>query len=295
MEFCRITSRCARGAGLLDEEVPFRTSREETEMIITSRVAPDVVALSSALPGPEGTCLPVNAYCVLGAEPTLVDTGLSPAGEEFRSALWAVVDPGDLRRIVVTHDDRDHTGSLRELLDAAPSARVVTNFVSMIKIGEDWPLPLDRLDLVNPGDRVDIGDDVLHVFRPPHYDSPGTLAFQSQQRRVCFASDCFGALLPGDTDLAGTCEDVPAEVYQGGMAVFASAVSPWLHDVRPERWESAVDDLRRRDVGTWLSTHGLPVGAGLDALLDVASRLPAGPGFVPPGQEFVDLMLSMTH
>lgn len=185
-------------------------------MITTSRVAPDVVALSSAIPGPGGMCLPVNAYVVLGREPTLVDTGLSPVGEEFRTALWNLVEPADLARVVVTHDDRDHTGSLREILDAAPRARVVTNFVSMVKIGEDWQLPFDRLDLVNSGDRVPIGDDELVAFRPPHYDSPGTLAFHALGRGVCFGSDCLGAFLPGDVDLGGTADDLPAQAYDGG-------------------------------------------------------------------------------
>src|SRR6476661_8552485 len=99
-------------------------------MITTSLVAPDTYALATASPGPSGLLLPVNAYCVRGVEPTLVDTGLSPQTEEFRSALWSLVDPADLRWIVVTHDDRDHTGSLRAILDEAPQARVVTNFVS---------------------------------------------------------------------------------------------------------------------------------------------------------------------
>lgn len=203
-------------------------------MIITSRVAPDVVALSSAVPGPGGMCFPVNAYCLLGTEPTLVDTGLSPVGEEFRAALWNLVDPGD---------------------------------------------------------RVGIGDDVLEAFRPPHYDSPGTLAFHALSRNVCFSSDCFGAFLPADVDLAGTADDVPAPAYDGGMAVFASAVSPWMHDIAPQRWEASVAGMRRRDIGTLLSTHGLPVARGLDRLLDSAAAMPTGPAFVPPGQEFVDLML----
>jgi flavorubredoxin len=262
-------------------------------MITTSRVAPDVVALSSALPGPFGTCLPVHAYCVLGTEPTLVDTGLLPVGPAFREALWNLVDPADLRRVVVTHDDRDHTGSLFEILEQAPRARVVTNFVSMVKIGEDRPLPLDRLDLVNPGMRVDIGDDVLDVFRPPHYDSPGTLAFHAVGRGVCFASDCFGAFLPGDVDLAARAEDVPEADY--GMAAFVSAVSPWTHDLAPDRWAAALAGLRGRRVGTLLSTHGLPVGRGLDRLLDTAAGLPSGPAFAPPGPEFVEAVLGMAH
>jgi flavorubredoxin len=262
-------------------------------MITTSRVAPDVVALSSALPAPDGTCLPVHAFCLLGTEPTLVDTGLSPLGPAFREALWNLVEPTDLRRVVITHDDRDHTGSLREILDEAPRARVVTNFISMVKIGEDWPLPPDRLDLVNPGDRVPIGDDELEVFRPPHYDSPGTMAFHALRRGACFVSDCFGAFLPGGVDLGTPAEEVPVDEY--GMAPFVSAASPWIHDLAPDRWAAAVADLRRRDVGVLLSTHGLPVSSGLGRLLDTAQDLPAGPAFAAPGQEFVDAVLAMSH
>jgi flavorubredoxin len=263
-------------------------------MITESRVAPDVVALSASIPGPDGMMLPVNAYCLLGSEPVLVDTGLSPLGEEFRTALWRLVDPDDLHWIVVTHDDRDHTGSLRTILDQAPQATVVTNFISMVKIGEDWPLPMDRLRLVNSGDRLEIGDDVLDMFRPPTYDSPGTLAFHALRRGICFSSDCLGAFLPGTVDLAATADDVPAADYAEGVAVFASALSPWMHDIAADRWHSALGDLRRRNVRTLLSTHGLPVGRGLEPLLDMAAGLPTGAAFVPPAQEFVEAMLAMS-
>jgi flavorubredoxin len=263
-------------------------------MITQSRVAPDVVALSATLPGPEGMALPVNAYCMLGQEPVLVDTGLSPLGEQFQDAVWRLVDPADLRWIVVTHDDRDHTGSLRAILDQAPQATVVTNFISMVKIAEDWPLPMDRLRLVNAGDRLDIGDDALDIFRPPTYDSPGTLAFHALRRDVCFSSDCLGAFLPGTVDLGTSAEDLPAADYATGVAVFASALSPWIHDMAPDRWQAALAGLRGRDVGTLLSTHGLPIRRGLGPLLDMAAGLPTGPAFVPPAQEFVEAVLSMS-
>lgn len=263
-------------------------------MITTSRVATDTVVLSEPMAAPGGMVLPVNAYCLLGAEPTLVDTGMSPDSAGFREALWSVVDPADLRWIVVTHDDRDHTGSLAAILDEAPGATVVTNFVSMVKIGEDRPLPLDRVRLVNPGDGLDIGDDVLDAFRPPLFDSPGTLAFHARRRGVCFSSDCFGAFLPGSVDLAARSDDVPAAEYDAGVAVFASANSPWMHDVAPDRWQAGVEGLRRRGITTLLSTHGLPVDRGLDHLYASAAGLPTGPAFQAPGQEFVDAMLALS-
>ena len=263
-------------------------------MITQTRIAQDVVALSAAMPGPDGMALPVHAYCMLGQEPVLVDTGLSPLGEQFREALWRLVDPEDLRWIVVTHDDRDHTGSLREILDQAPGTTVVTNFISMVKIAEDWQLPMDRLRLVNSGDRLDIGDDVLDIFRPPTYDSPGTLAFHALRRNTCFSSDCFGAFVPDTVDLGASAEDISATDYAAGVAVFASALSPWMHDIAPDRWQAALADLRRRDVGVLLSTHGLPVRRELGSLLDMAAGLPTGPAFVPPAQEFVEAVLSMS-
>ncbi len=260
-------------------------------MISTTRVAPDTHMLGTSVPGPNGVVFPVNAFCLLGSEPVLVDAGLSPQTEEFRAAVWNLVDPADLRWIVVTHDDRDHTGSLQAILDEAPNATVVTNFISMVKIGEDWQLPLHRLRLVNSGDRVEIGDDVLEAFRPPTYDSPGTLAFHARHRDVLFGSDCMGAFLPS---LAESAEALPAADYQGGAMAFASAMCPWLQDVDPARWQTRIAELRRRDPNVLLSTHGLPVSSGIEGLLDACAGLPTGPAFTPPGQEFVQAMLAMS-
>lgn len=262
-------------------------------MITTTQVAADTLSLSTAIPLPGGMQLPINAYLVRGTEPVLVDTGLSPLTDEFRAELWSRVDPADLRWIVITHDDRDHTGSLRTILDEAPNAIVITNFISMTKIGEDWPLPMDRLRLVNTGDRVTIGDDVLEAFRPPTYDSPGTLAFHALHRNVCFSSDHFGTFLPASVDLAGTAEDLPATDYHDCVAVFTSANSPWTHNLAMDRWHTSLADLRRRDIATLLSTHGLPISRGLGPLFDAAAGLPGRDAFATPGQEFVDAMLAM--
>ena len=114
---------------------------------------------------------------VHATEPVVVDTGLSLPGVGFLDALASVIDPADVRWIYLTHPDRDHTGGLFELLEAAPLAKVVTTFLSVGIMSTERPLPLDRLYLLNPGQSLDVGDRTLTAFRPPLFDSPSTTGF----------------------------------------------------------------------------------------------------------------------
>jgi flavorubredoxin len=65
----------------------------------------------------------VNCYLIAAAEPVLVDTGLAHDRGPLLDALAREVDLADLRWIVLTHDDRDHAGNLRDLLLAALERR----------------------------------------------------------------------------------------------------------------------------------------------------------------------------
>jgi glyoxylase-like metal-dependent hydrolase (beta-lactamase superfamily II) len=103
------------------------------------RLGGDISVLNDQLPVPGIGFLPVNAFVLHAAEPVVVDTGLSLPGRGFMDTLGSVVDPADVRWIWLTHPDRDHTGALFDLLDAAPHARLVTTFLSA-----DIMSPLDR-------------------------------------------------------------------------------------------------------------------------------------------------------
>src|ERR1700709_1602146 len=111
------------------------------------RPIPDVTVLSDPLEVPGIGHLPVNAFVLHSAQPVVVDTGLSLADRDFVTSLRAVIDPPDVQWIGLTHPDRDHTGGLVALLDAAPQARVVTTFLGMGILSTDTPLPPDRVYL----------------------------------------------------------------------------------------------------------------------------------------------------
>ena len=120
----------------------------------TYRIGTDVTVLNDHQEIPGLGYLPINAFVLHAREPVVVDTGLSLPDRQFVEDLGAVMDPADVRWIWLTHPDRDHTGGLFDLLDAAPHARVITTFLGAGILSTERPLPLDRVYLLNPGQRL---------------------------------------------------------------------------------------------------------------------------------------------
>ena len=136
------------------------------------QVAPDIEVLPAHFEIPGMGFLQVNAYVIKATEPVLVDTGMGREREEFMEALRSVINPRDLRWVWLTHDDADHTGSLRKVLEAAPSARLAVNALAMLRMSTEWQVPMERAYWLNPGDSIKVGDRRLTAVRPPLFDNP---------------------------------------------------------------------------------------------------------------------------
>src|SRR4051812_40357492 len=140
-------------------------------MVTTQRVG-DVAVLSSAITVPGLGTLPINSFVLLAEQPVLIDSGLVNDSQEFMAALRDVIDPAELRWIWITHDDADHTGSLQTAMAAAPNARLAIHAFGALRTATMWPLPLDRVHALSPGDRFDLGDRTVTAIKPPTYDNP---------------------------------------------------------------------------------------------------------------------------
>src|SRR5579862_2073104 len=127
-------------------------------MITSYSAAPDVdVLTSTATIGGFGS-LAINAFVFHGSEPMLVDTGTVIDADDFMVELRSIIDPADLRWIWLSHTDFDHIGALHRLLAENPRLRVITTFFGMGIMGLADPLPVDRVQLVNPGEQITIGE-----------------------------------------------------------------------------------------------------------------------------------------
>ncbi|MET9609030.1 MBL fold metallo-hydrolase [Streptomyces sp. NPDC006512] len=257
------------------------------------RIGRDVTVLGDAIEVPGIGFLPVNTFVLHATEPVVVDTGLSLPDRDFLADLGSVIDPADVRWIWLTHPDRDHTGGLFALLEAAPRARVVTTYLGAGIMSTERPLPMDRVFLLNPGQTLDVGDRSLTGFRPPLFDNPATVGFYDDRSRACFSSDCFGAPLP-DADLAagGDAGAVDPAELRAGQLLWAAVDSPWVHEVDRRKYLASVQPLREMDPQAILSTH-LPPATGITArLLDTVSAAPQADPFTGPDQRALEQMLA---
>src|SRR3954453_10520257 len=242
-------------------------------------VGSDVHVLPSELAVPGVGSIPINSFVLHSEQPVLVDCGLGTEEGAFIEALRTVIDPGDLEWIWLTHDDGDHTGSLRTLMDLAPNARLATHGLGALRISSVWPLPPERVHALAPGDGLDVGDRTLRALRPPTYDNPMSTAAYDESSATLFAVDAFGAILPGPSK---SVDDLSHDELVGGMLAWGTFDSPWAHLTDRARFNGVLESVRALGVDRLLPSHLPPTTGRVDELLAVVATLPDSEPFAAP-------------
>ena len=251
--------------------------------------APDVEVITSHYPIPGYGLLAINAFVLKGNEPILVDTGAVVESPDFMTTLKSVIDPSELKWIWLTHTDFDHIGSLQQLLDENPQIRLITTFLGVGIMSLIRGLPLDRVNFVNSGEKITIGDRTLTGLRPPAFDNPSTTGFWDDKTGILFSSDCFGALLQ---DIPQNAAELSEQDLREGQLFWAAVDAPWLHKVDEAMFARELDGIRKMEPKMVLSSH-LPAADGrmTEKLLSSLSAAPKAQPFVGPDQAGLEQML----
>jgi flavorubredoxin len=256
-------------------------------------VAPETFLIRCAQPA-FGAPMSVglNSLVIRAAEPVIVDTGPRSNREEWMRTVFTLVDPSDVRWIVLSHDDADHTGNLESVLGLCPQATLVTNWSASERMGCELAVAPERLRWVDDGDQLDLGDRTLAALRPPVYDSPCTRAFHDSSTGVLWASDAFATPMPAEP--VDRVEDIPAPMWDEGMVMFHHhALAPWLSIVDRAAYANEVGRLRSLDPSVVVGAH-TPVIAGA-AVATALERLQALPDrSVPPHPDQAALEHALT-
>jgi flavorubredoxin len=253
------------------------------------KAAEDTWVLPSYLPVAGFGNIVVNSHLILAREPVLVDTGMPVVREEFLAALWSLVEPRDLRWIMLTHDDGDHTGALAKIMEAAPQAPIVTQYIGFARLETALHLDPHRFVIKNPGEGLPLGDRTLQLLRPPLFDSPATTAIFDPRSRVLFSADSFGAFIPEVTQDVG---DIAPADYAQGFGIFNYANHPWSVLVDRAKFDVQLEAIRRLDPAVIASCHS-PMARGRTAEhLAAMARIPDSEPLPGPDQQAFQAFIS---
>lgn len=132
-----------------------------------------------------------NSYFINADKKAVVEVAKEKFWETYINKLQSVTRPDEIQYIILDHTEPDHSGSLRRLLQAAPSATVVGSG-NAIRYLEDIVNMTFRSLAVKDGDTLDLGNKTLKFIGAPNLHWPDSIYTYLVEDKVLFTCDSFG-------------------------------------------------------------------------------------------------------
>ena len=149
-----------------------------------------------------------NAFLIVDDHVTLIDAVKAPFVSEMLERIRSVIDPEQVDFIISDHSEPDHSGGLRQLIDAVKPQQVFASTVGVKTLkayyGEDL-----ELTAVTPGSSLDLGQGKLHFADTKMLHWPDSMISYYDRDKVLFSQDAFGMHLAGSKLWA---DEYPAEL-----------------------------------------------------------------------------------
>jgi flavorubredoxin len=240
------------------------------EHLSPTPIATDTFVVHAHRADATGLVVASNVLVMRSVQPVVVDTGMAEHGPQILDDVFSLVDPEDVRWVVVSHDDVDHTGNLGALMRAAPNAVLVIDWLMQHRMAGSLDVPLHRQRWLGPGERVDIGDRTLSTIRPPVYDSPTTRAVFDPTTGVLWSADWFGTPLDRAVTDVG---ELDLDSWTQGMATFDRYTAPWITSIDPHRFHAGIDVAEGLGATVIAGSHTPIIGGHhVDAAFTAARR-----------------------
>jgi flavorubredoxin len=133
-----------------------------------------------------------NSYFINADKKAIIEVAKEKFSDNYFRKLKSVTDPEEIQYIILDHTEPDHSGSLRLLLDLAPSATVVGSGNAIRYLEDIVNRPFKSL-VVKDGDTLDLGNKTLRFLSAPNLHWPDSMLTLLVEDRVLFTCDVFGA------------------------------------------------------------------------------------------------------
>lgn len=132
-----------------------------------------------------------NAYLVIDEKITLIDTVKHYLDKELLSRISSVIDPSKIDYVVVNHVEMDHSGSLPQIMAAAPNAVIVTSPGGEKGLEAHYHSQWKYVS-VKSGDSLKLGKMNLDFIQTPMVHWPDNMVTYLAEEKILFSNDAFG-------------------------------------------------------------------------------------------------------
>lgn len=171
------------------------------------------------IPLPDGTSY--NVYLVQGSEKTALIDAVDPTKSDALIAQLADVDRLDY--IIIQHVEQDHSGSVPLILEKYPDVQILSSPKAKPMIVDHLGIPADRIQAVEDGETLSLGNLTLEFIHAPWVHWPETMLTYVREEKVLFTCDLFGSHLATDDLFSGDGK----HVYGSAKRYYAEIMMPF--------------------------------------------------------------------
>lgn len=133
-----------------------------------------------------------NSYFINAEKKALIEVAKEKFSDTYINKLKQLTNPAEISYIILDHTEPDHTGSLKHLLELAPSATVVGSGNAIRYLEDMLNVPF-RSMVVKDGDVLDLGNKKLRFISAPNLHWPDSIYTWLEEDKILFTCDSFGA------------------------------------------------------------------------------------------------------
>jgi len=198
----------------------------KSDVIAVGAIDWDRRLFDKLIPLPQGTSY--NSFLIQGSEKTaLIDT-VYPAKSHELIANLKKLNVKTIDYIIANHGELDHSGTLPQLLEIYPEAKIVTNTKCKEILMASLPLNEDKFIIITDLETISLGNKTLSFIMAPWVHWPDTMFTHLVEDKILFTCDFTGSHL-ATSDLFVKSEH---EVYGPAKRYFAEIMMPFRVHVK---------------------------------------------------------------
>lgn len=178
------------------------------------------------IPLPDGTSY--NSYLIKGSEKIALIDAVDPTKRDELMANLEQLNINKIDYVISNHAEQDHSGSIPQILELYPDAKVVTNQKCKGMLMDLLLIPEDKFLTINDRETISLGNKTLEFILAPWVHWPETMFTYLKEDKILFTCDFLGSHL-ATSDLFVTDE---ARVYEAAKRYYAEIMMPFRTSIK---------------------------------------------------------------